>query len=238
MRIIPVIDLLGGIVVRGIGGMRDKYRPITSSLVDSTAPLEVARALTAFTGSNYIYVADLDAIRTGMLSRDVLAELVEDGFQLLLDAGAFEFRQVQLLMDLGVQEVVVGLETLTDPEVLNQATNAFGNRIVFSLDLKASWPITNERCPWNGQSPQQIAKAASDLGVERMIVLDLHRVGRSSGVGTMDLCRELLSNHPGLNIISGGGVRNQDDMDKLNDVGLEGVLVASALHEGNLKSPS
>jgi phosphoribosylformimino-5-aminoimidazole carboxamide ribotide isomerase len=235
MRIIPVIDLLGGIVVRGIGGMRDQYRPITSSLVNSTKPLDVARALQTATGNNYIYVADLDAIRTGTLSRDVLTELIEEGFELLLDAGAFEIRQIRLLMDLGIQDVVVGLETLTDPKVLNEAAAAFGDRIVFSLDLKASWPITNDRCPWNGQSAQQIADAAFDSGIERMIVLDLHRIGRASGLGTIDLCRNLLSQHPGLRVISGGGVRNQADLKQLDEVGLEGVLVASALHEGGLK---
>lgn len=234
MRIIPVIDLLGGVVVRGIGGMRDQYRPIQSQLVDSAEPVEVARALRKKAESDYVYVADLDAIRTGELSRDVLIELAEDGTQLLLDAGAFELRQVRLLMGLGVQDVIIGLETLTDVDVLKQAADVFGEQVVFSLDLKGNWPITKDGCPWNGLGPEQIADAAIDLGIRRMIVLDLHRIGRSGGIGTLDLCRNLLERHSDLKVISGGGVRNQEDIDAFADAGLDGVMVASALHEGGI----
>src|SRR5438270_567379 len=44
MRVIPVLDLKGGQVVRGIGGRRAEYRPIISVLTDSAKPLDVARA--------------------------------------------------------------------------------------------------------------------------------------------------------------------------------------------------
>ncbi|MFM8221178.1 MAG: nickel transporter, partial [Planctomycetaceae bacterium] len=45
MQVIPVLDLLGGVVVRGVAGQRDSYRPIVSQLVDGAEPLAVARAL-------------------------------------------------------------------------------------------------------------------------------------------------------------------------------------------------
>ena len=38
MRIIPVLDVLGGCVVRGVGGRRDEYRPIVSKLCNSREP--------------------------------------------------------------------------------------------------------------------------------------------------------------------------------------------------------
>lgn len=234
MRIIPVIDLLDGVVVRGVGGLRDQYRPIQSQLCESSEPLAIAEALRDKLGESYLYVADLDGIRCGTLNADVLKALCDAGFELLLDAGAFEFRQVNLLMSLGVQDVVIGLETLVNPEVLKASAEQYGERIVFSLDLKANWPLTADRSPWRDMNPNQIADAAVELGIERMIILDLHSIGRSSGVATLELCRSIRSRHPHVKLITGGGVRNPADIQELADEGFDGAMVASALHDGRL----
>ena len=62
MKIIPVIDVMGGVVVRAVGGRRAEYRPIQSRLTTATDPIEVAKRLLDVTGSQELYVADLDAI--------------------------------------------------------------------------------------------------------------------------------------------------------------------------------
>ncbi|MFO0865589.1 MAG: HisA/HisF-related TIM barrel protein [Gemmataceae bacterium] len=62
MRIIPVLDLLHGQVVRGIAGQRDHYRPIVSRWTTSADPLTVAQSLRDAFGLTHFYVADLDAI--------------------------------------------------------------------------------------------------------------------------------------------------------------------------------
>ncbi len=231
MRVIPVIDLLDGVVVRGVGGLRDQYRPIQSTLTDSTDPLLVAEAIRDYLATDYIYVADLNAIRTGNLSRDCLVPLAEAGFKVLLDAGAFQFRQVNLLFNLGMHDIVIGLETMTDPDVLGRSVERFGaERVVFSLDLKANWPLTSDASPWASDSPTQIADKAIAQGIERMIVLDLHSIGRCSGVPTLPLCQHILNTHPHVKLITGGGIREQGDIDALQSQGLDGALVASALH--------
>ena len=65
MQIIPVIDLLGGQVVRGIGGRRSEYRPIESQLVAGSDPGAIATAFVEHFGATTCYVADLDAIERG-----------------------------------------------------------------------------------------------------------------------------------------------------------------------------
>ena len=44
MRIVPVIDLLGGQAVRARRGDRANYRPVQSALVAGSDPVDVARA--------------------------------------------------------------------------------------------------------------------------------------------------------------------------------------------------
>ena len=47
MRIYPVMDIKGGVVVHARGGERVRYAPISSRIAPSAEPLAVARASTA-----------------------------------------------------------------------------------------------------------------------------------------------------------------------------------------------
>src|SRR5262249_19701104 len=65
-RIIPVIDLRHGRVVRAVGGRRNEYAPpIGSKVSTSTDPVEMAIALLAVAQTHELYFADLDAIIDG-----------------------------------------------------------------------------------------------------------------------------------------------------------------------------
>ena len=64
LKIIPVIDVLGGVVVHAVRGRRKEYQPLKSGLCESTDPVDVAAALKAL-GFSELYVADLDAITRG-----------------------------------------------------------------------------------------------------------------------------------------------------------------------------
>ena len=62
MRIIPVIDIRNGAVVRAVAGRRADYRPLVSRLTAAVTPVETARDLMAFYPFDTLYIADLDAI--------------------------------------------------------------------------------------------------------------------------------------------------------------------------------
>src|SRR5205807_4878109 len=56
MRIVPVVDLKGGIVVHARRGQRADYAPLRSPLVDGCEPVAVARALCAAANATTLYV--------------------------------------------------------------------------------------------------------------------------------------------------------------------------------------
>ena len=62
MRIVPVLDLKGGLAVHAVRGQRDAYAPVRSTLAASADPVELARAFRTKLGCDACYVADLDAI--------------------------------------------------------------------------------------------------------------------------------------------------------------------------------
>ena len=136
MLIYPVMDLKGGLVVRGAGGDRARYRRIESCLVNSADPIRVAHAFREGLGIDRVYVADLDALGGAPPAREVLEALSADGFHLLVDTGVRSLEYARELLRLGVREAIAPLETLPDPSALENITATLGaERIVFSLDI-------------------------------------------------------------------------------------------------------
>ena len=234
MRVLPVLDLLGGEVVRATAGRRRDYRPVVSTLTASSRPLDVAQAFRAHFGLTELYLADLDAILGAEPAFAVYAALAAAGFRLWIDAGVHSGERPRLLAEAGVENIIIGLETAAGPQTLADAGAAFGDRIVFSLDLKGGMVLGNATA-WGSVDPEVIAARAVALGVGRMIVLDLAQVGGDGGVRTEALCGRLAAAHPDLEVIAAGGVRDGNDLRRLRERGVRGTLVASALHDGRLK---
>jgi phosphoribosylformimino-5-aminoimidazole carboxamide ribotide isomerase len=226
MKLIPVIDVMGGAVVRAVGGQRDEYLPIRSVLTNSTSVPEVASAMRAATGSDTLYVADLDAIR---------------GEGPTAIPPPPDFRRV--LLDYGLARPtrsadpracpVVGLETASPDGAAPPVDH--GNAFSFDLFHGRLWKNWE---PWVG-SPDAVLDLAGrvrSLHFRTWIVLDIGRVGGGGGPGTEATIAMLRREFPGVELLAGGGVRGWDDVNRLTDAGADGVLVASALHDGTLTS--
>jgi HisA/HisF family protein len=239
MRVVPVLDVMHAEVVRGVGGRREAYRPVGSRLTASSRPLDVANALASHFGCREFYVADLDAILGEEPDLSLYAALREHGFRLWVDAGIRRLERACQLADAGIERIVVGLETVAGPAELAKMTQAFGERIVFSLDLHQGEPL-GDRDAWRagGVSPLfdaiGIADQAVQFGVRHLLVLDLACVGCDGGTGTRDLCVHLYAKYPNLSLSAGGGVRHRGDLEELRNWGMQAALVASALHDGRL----
>ncbi|MFN0197445.1 MAG: HisA/HisF-related TIM barrel protein [Planctomycetaceae bacterium] len=236
MLLIPVLDLLGQQVVRGVAGRRDSYRPLESPLAKGSDPLNLAQAFRDRFGLNTLYVADLDAILARSPNWDVYRRLVADCFELLVDPGLRTADDAEPVFACGVSTVIAGLESLTDPRELDLLVEIHGaSRLIFSLDLKQAEPIC-DRAAWEERSPLEIAHRAIDAGVTSILVLDLSQVGIGQGLNTLDLCRQIQQQHPTIRLFTGGGVRNRDDLNILQEQGIAGVLIASALHQGTVSA--
>src|SRR5690349_1738825 len=170
MRIVPVLDVMHGEVVRGVGGRRDAYRPIVSRLTSSSRPLDVANALASHFGCRELYVADLDAIGGSEPAWPLYSAMREQGFRLWVDAGMRRMTQACRLADAGIDSIIAGLETIRGPAELAEMAKAFGERLVFSLDLYRGKPL-GDLTPWRAGranapvNADDIAEEAVRLGV-------------------------------------------------------------------------
>ena len=238
VKVIPVIDLKRGRVVRGVGGARSRYQPIRSRLCRTALPFDVARGFIRAFGLRELYVADLDAITGEAVDERSLGEVVRAGGRVLLDAGIDSLeraQQVHAWQHAGspLFRVIVALESLSHSSLLEEIAATLGSeRVIFSLDLKEGRPLA--RATWDLASPLEIAERAVSAGFRQLIVLDLADVGMDGGNQSLAICEEVRRRWPELSLISGGGVRDRADLQRLAATGCDYALVASALHDGRL----
>lgn len=238
MQVLPVLDLKGKLVVRGIAGQRHAYQPIRSRIAADSAPATVARAFFK-SGFTDAYVADLDAIAGAEPDWKSYEEIADGGLQLLIDAGISNSERIQRFASFCRQSkeqiaVVAACESIDDTGLLHEILEVYGTQgSVFSLDLQNGRTIAKCR-EWEQASPLELVTDVVEIGFRRAIVLDLAAVGRNAGPVTLDLCRQVRAAYPDIEIISGGGVRNKSDVDLLCEAGCDRVLVASALHDGQI----
>jgi len=235
MQVVPVLDLMGGQVVRAAGGRREDYRPLSGSrLVASSEPAAVASAFREHLGVEAVYVADLDAIAGAAPDFSAYRAIARLGLRPWIDGGVRRAAAARRIRESGAHIVVAGLETLPSPDVLTAMVEVVGSdSLCFSLDLRDGWPIISASA-WSELDAVGIALKAADAGVQRMIVLDLARVGSDSGTGTVSLCKTVHEKRPDVALFAGGGICTIDDLAVLRQAGVVGALVGTALHDGRI----
>jgi len=230
--IIPVVDVLRGRVVRAVRGDRQAYRPIVSALCESSEPVAVARTLCEFCASNRLYLADLDALQGGAVQLEVLQALlaalpavelwVDGGFGDAAAAGAL----LRRLGEAASRVVIVhASESLRTREELArcvgpQAPGAAST--VLSLDRRDGRRL-DAAGAWD----------APELWPPRVIVMTLERVGSDAGPD-LDTVAEVKRRAPGAMVIGAGGIRDDADLARAAEAGIDAWLIASALHDRRL----
>ncbi len=225
MRVIPVLDLKGGLVVHAVRGERQAYRPIDTPLAPGTAaPRPVARALLgACEAFDTLYVADLDAIMGRGNNRKALCDLLDamPGVSILLDDGSANIQQAAKLAEHPRITPVIGTESLDSPDDLADINEALKGSLALSLD-------------WRGDTPLGAAQIHDTpaLWPDCVIVMSLERVGAGAGPDVERL-KQVRIRAGSREILAAGGVRNIDDLRHLREMRC-GALIATALHNGSL----
>jgi phosphoribosylformimino-5-aminoimidazole carboxamide ribotide isomerase len=231
-RVIPVLDVMDRRAVHAVGGIRSHYRPLASKLHPSSEPVAIARAYRDVLDLHDLYLADLDAISGRRPNLDLYRELVAVGLALRVDAGLKNESDVGLLLEAGISSIVLGLETAEGPSALESMLSRVGpERLVFSLDLFENRVLMGSPEAWGTVDPLKLGLSLLDLGVRRLLILDLSRVGKRRGTGTMELLAELNAASPSAELSVGGGIASIEDVAQLRSAGASEVLIGSAIHD-------
>ncbi|MDX1914495.1 MAG: HisA/HisF-related TIM barrel protein [Methylophilus sp.] len=221
MHIIPVMDLLDGVVVHAIKGERTHYQPIVSRLSSSSKPIDIVKGFMDVYPFKTLYIADLNAIQQHQQDRfnhQVILEILEQfpNLQLWLDAGLnifdASFDNIRKLV-----QPILGTENFKNLSAYLNATEKFKRPHSLSIDFMA-----------NGyQGPLELLETSSNWPND-IVVMSLTHVGSNAGANTSIFKSLPIKSHH--RIYAAGGVRNIDDLCVLKSHHIHGALIATALH--------
>lgn len=225
MQVVPVIDVMNGVVVHAAGGDRARYRPIETPLARSAEPVDVVGGLLTLHPFEVLYVADLDGITGRQPNAAVLGRLRRafPRLSIWVDDGSSSAAAVDDLAALGVVPVV-GSETLKRASDLDAIRSSLRVEPILSLDFNGR----------HYQGPEDLLHDPKRWPTT-VIAMTLAAVGVAAGPDLASV-RRIKAAKPDTTLIAAGGVRDKADLIALSQAGAWGVLVATALHSGTLKA--
>jgi phosphoribosylformimino-5-aminoimidazole carboxamide ribotide isomerase len=235
IRVVPVLDLRQGVAVHARGGRRDLYEPVASRFGRGENPVELARAIRDDLRLDTFYIADLDAIVTGVPQLGLLERLAESGLITWVDVGIRSLKDAETLRSAGVSCVIAATETVPGRECLAEiAAKVAPEALIFGLDQRDGLPLLASGSSWRERDAIGLVRDARSLGIRHVLILDVARVGSGRGVGNEGLIEALACQFPDLEIAVGGGVSDVDGLRSLARLGVSSALVGSAIHDGRI----
>ncbi len=223
MNIIPVLDLMNGQVVHAKHGDRAHYQPIKSVLCDSSQPVNIVEALLELYPFKQLYIADINAIQKNGHHLNIIYNiaLAFPGLEIYLDAGFSSIEEINTFNKINLIPVL-GSESILSIDAYQAINKSHQKRMLLSLDFK------NDVY----QGPTALLHD-SRYWPNEIIVMSLSKVGSQSGPDIEKL-KHFKQISPQTKIYAAGGVRNANDLEMLKLENIDGALIASAIHNGNL----
>lgn len=223
MRCVFVLDILNGAVVHARRKERSHYQPIAgfSQIVSTSEPLGIVQEL----HPREVYVADLNLL-TGQGDNLAVIKEISTMAKTMADTAISKPGDMDRLP--ASISAVLGTETAS-LQLIEEAARE--RRVIVSIDMMKRTVLARDP-HLASQTPLQLLQRLNDLNLEGIILLELDKVGTSSGLDVKFLeVAAAASKYP---LIMGGGVKGEEDLRALEKMGFSGALVATAVHNGRI----
>lgn len=228
MIILPAIDIRGGHCVRLTQG--DFAREFNYSNYPEDTALEMQDA-----GAQYLHVVDLDGAKVGHPMNIFTIKKILENIEIPIEVGGGirSMEEIEMLLDIGVQRVVLGTAAVDNPNFVRQAAVEFGERVLASIDARGG---VVEIDGWGNSGKleaEELAARIGDCGITTIIYTDISRDGTLAGANVEKVVQ--MARKSGLSVIASGGVRSIDDIKALKSYeheGIVGCVIGKAIYEG------
>lgn len=231
MEIIPSIDLKGGRCVRLYQG------DFQQETVFSEDPVAVALGWQE-QGGPLLHLVDLDGAAAGIPANlPIINSIVQTlDIPVQVGGGIRERATADALLSVGVSRVVIGTAAVENPGLVEDLCREYGGeKIVVAVDARDGMVTTRGWTAGSELSALDLSRQMRDLGVPRLLYTDVSRDGTLTSPNfeaNAELVRET-----GMKVQASGGVSTLDDIRRLAQTGVEGVIIGTALYRGSITLP-
>jgi phosphoribosylformimino-5-aminoimidazole carboxamide ribotide isomerase len=227
MKIIPALDLKNGTCVRLFQG------DYSQETVYSDNPIVMAKNWEA-QGAEALHVVDLDGAREGkMANTDIIQKIVKAiSIPVQIGGGIRTLNSIKELIKIGVSKIILGTMVLEDEKMLSKAIDLFGKKIIVSLDAKNGILMKNG---WLEKSERELFPTLQELetkGVASVIYTDTIKDGTLTEPN-YQMIKAIVQNTK-IKLTVAGGVSSSNQLMKLKQLNVDGVIIGKALYEGKI----
>jgi len=229
MIIIPAIDIFENKVVRLSKGDFEEIK-----FYDKT-PLEQAKKFES-TGFSLIHIVDLIGSKSGNITALKILSEIKSGTNLKIQfgGGIRSKSTVDELFSAGVDYVIMGSLAIKNPEEFKMIVEKHSpEKIIVAADIKNSMIKITGWTEETSISLNQLIESSSAVGITKFICTDISRDGMLLGPN-VDLYKRILEDHPGIDLIASGGVRDINDIIELRKINPYAVVIGKAIYENKI----
>ncbi len=225
MLIFPAIDLYEKKAVRLFKG---DYENMT---VYSENPIEIAQDFVN-AGATHIHVVDLEGAKDGTTPNISVVRQIAAETDLFIEIGGGirDMDTVDAYLSSGVSRVILGTAAVNDREFLTAAVTKYGDKIAVGADVKDGYIAIKGWLESSALTLDDFLQEMEKIGVKYIICTDISKDGAMRGTNLELYSR--LSEKYSMNITASGGVSTLDDVKKLNEMNLYGVIIGKAYYIG------
>lgn len=228
MIILPAIDLKDGQCVRLRKGEFNTAHQVAASALDTAKAFREA-------GAKWIHMVDLDGARDGRRQNFPIIDTVirQSGLKVELGGGLRSEPDLITAVGAGAARAVIGSAAVTNPNLVEYALRWCPEQTAVGIDSLDGRVRTAGWEEDSGLSYLDFASSMAEKGVRVIIFTDIATDGMLSGPA-FDKLDALQKAVPQCKIIASGGVTTIEDIKRLRDMGLYGVIVGKAYYAGTL----
>ena len=230
MEIIPAIDIIDGKCVRLTKGDYSTKKEY------STNPVDVARMFEDH-GFSRLHLVDLDGAKMKkVINLKVLEEIATDT-RLAIDfgGGVQSNEDIEQVFGAGAQQVTGGSIAVKNKSLFQEWLQKYSaEKIILGADVMNRKITVHGWQEDSGIDLFEFLEKYIDIGVRYVICTDVSRDGVLEGPA-LGLYTDILNSYPELKLIASGGVSCLDDMSRLEQTGVSGVIVGKAIYENRIE---
>lgn len=226
MILVPAIDLMGGRAVTLVGGNPDEAAAPPSDPLSAYGRWRAA-------GAKRIHVVDLDAALSRGDNRPILKRLLaERGAEVQVGGGVRSLDAIRWCIQEGASRVIVGTRGIRDPQWLEEASRAYPDRILLSVDTRRGRVASEGWTATTNDDALSVIRQANALPLAGFIYTSIDVEGQLRGLDRPAVERVASAARRPLQVA--GGVTTHDDLRFLKRLGVDGAILGAALYTGRL----
>jgi len=228
IEIIPAIDVINGKCVRLNQGDYTQKK-------DYGDPLDMAKKFEDH-GMKRLHLVDLDGAREKRVVNYNLLEKISSKTSLVIDAGGGlrSDEDLRIVFESGAHMVTGGSIAVTDRELFLGWLEKYGPEcIILGADFRDGIIAISG---WEEETELGLMDFLStyvDLGIRKTICTDIALDGMLEGP-SFSTYTQINGELESLDLIASGGISEFEQIEKLNEAGISGVIVGKAIYENRI----